>query len=430
VRATVLVVGGGGREHALVRALARSPDGPRVLAAPGNPGIARDAEIVPVGTREHEALAALALERSVDLVAVGPEAPLVGGLADRLAVAGVPVFGPSAAAARLEGSKAFAKEVMDAAGVATARSRTVADVGAGLAATAELGPRVAVKADGLAAGKGVVMCDGEGEARRALEACMTTREFGEAGSRVVVEEALAGPEVSLLAIADGERVVGLPAARDYKRIGDGDRGPNTGGMGAVSPVPDVPDALAERLLDEVHRPVVAELARRGTPFRGVLYAGLMLTPDGPRVLEFNVRFGDPEAQAVLPRLGDDLLELLAAAAAGRLPETPPHAGPEACVAVVLAAAGYPASPRAGDRITGIEEATTTGAEVFHAGTALDAAGGLVTAGGRVLAVAARGEGVEEARVLAYQAAGRVRFDGRQMRRDIAAGLASVSAPAT
>ena len=270
---------------------------------------------------------------------------------------------------------------------------------------------MAVKADGLAAGKGVVMCSGEAEARRALEACLLARDFGPAGATALVEETLTGPEVSLLALADGARVVGLPAARDYKRIGDGDRGPNTGGMGAVSPVPDVPAELADRLIDEVHRPVVAEMARRGTPFRGVLYAGLMLTADGPRVLEFNVRFGDPEAQAVLPRLDDDLLGLLAAAAAGRLPEAPPRPSPEACVAVVLAAAGYPAAPRAGDPIEGLDEAAALGAEVYHAGTALDAAGRTVTAGGRVLAVSARGEGIGEARARAYAAAERVRFDG-------------------
>ncbi len=424
-----MVVGGGGREHALVRALARSPGGPRVLAAPGNPGIARDAEVHAIPLGDTAALTALAREREADLVVVGPEAPLVGGLADALAAAGVPVFGPSAAAARLEGSKAFAKEVMAAAGVPTARAVAVTGMDEGLAAVRELGPRVAVKADGLAAGKGVVMCSGEAEARRALEACLLARDFGPAGATALVEETLTGPEVSLLALADGARVVGLPAARDYKRIGDGDRGPNTGGMGAVSPVPDVPAELADRLIDEVHRPVVAEMARRGTPFRGVLYAGLMLTADGPRVLEFNVRFGDPEAQAVLPRLDDDLLGLLAAAAAGRLPEAPPRPRPEACVAVVLAAAGYPAAPRAGDPIEGLDEAAALGAEVYHAGTALDAAGRTVTAGGRVLAVSARGEGIGEARARAYAAAERVRFDGRQMRRDIAAGLgAPVAAP--
>jgi phosphoribosylamine---glycine ligase len=416
-----MVVGGGGREHAMVRAFRRSPSAPHVIAAPGNPGIAADAETHPVGVGDHQALVALARERAVDLAVVGPEAPLVDGLADAFRAAGVRCFGPSRSAARLEGSKDFAKDVMAAAGIPTARHRTVRSVAEGLRAVRALGPPVAVKADGLAAGKGVVVATTVAEAREALEACLVARAHGEAGSAVVVEEGLAGPEVSLLALSDGAEVLGLPAARDYKRARDGDRGPNTGGMGAVSPVPDVPDELAERLLDEVHRPVVAEMARRGAPFTGVLYAGLMLTPDGPRVLEFNVRFGDPEAQAVLPRLGEDLVDLLAAGADGRLPERPPRALPEACVAVVMACAGYPVRPRLGDVIEGVEEAAGL-AEVLHAGTALDDAGRLVTAGGRVLAVAGLGPGVVEARRRAYAAAELIRFRGRRMRRDIAARL--------
>jgi phosphoribosylamine--glycine ligase len=421
VRATVMVVGGGGREHAVVRALRRSPSAPLVIAAPGNPGIAADAEVHPVPVDDHGALVALARDRGVDLAVVGPEAPLVDGLADALRAAGVRCFGPSRAAARLEGSKAFAKEVMAAAGVATARHRTVGTVAEGVRAVRALGTPVAVKADGLAAGKGVVVAATTAEAREALEASLVARAHGDAGAAVVVEEGLTGPEVSLLALSDGARVVGLPAARDYKRARDGDRGPNTGGMGAVSPVPDVPHDLAERLLDEVHRPVVAEMARRGAPFSGVLYAGLMLTADGPRVLEFNVRFGDPEAQAVLPRLGGDLLELLAAGADGRLPERAPESAPDTCVAVVLACAGYPTHPRVGDVIEGVEEAARL-AEVLHAGTALDDAGRLVTAGGRVLAVAGRGDGAPQARRRAYAAADLIRFRGRRMRRDIAARL--------
>jgi phosphoribosylamine--glycine ligase len=415
----VLVVGNGGREHALVHAISRG--GADVLAAPGNAGIERDAEVHPVALDDLAGLVALARDREVDLVVIGPEAPLVAGLADRLADAGIAAFGPSAAAARLEGSKGFAKEVMAAAGVATARARTVRSMDDGLAAVADLGPPVAVKADGLAAGKGVVVAASAAEARDALEACLVEGAFGEAGSAVVVEEGLAGPEVSLLGVADGERVAWLPAARDYKPIGEGNTGPNTGGMGSVSPVADVPDELAERLVDAVHRPVVAEMARRGTPFRGVLYAGLMMTPDGPRVLEFNVRFGDPETQALLPRLVDgELPALLAAAAGGRIEDGPVRVARGACVAVVQASAGYPAAPRTGDVIHGLEAAEATGAHVFHAGTARNAEGRVVTAGGRVLAVAALGPDVHAARRHAYAAADMVTFEGRQMRRDIAA----------
>jgi phosphoribosylamine---glycine ligase len=415
----VLVVGNGGREHALVHAITRG--GADVLAAPGNAGIERDAEVHPVALDDLAGLVALARDREVDLVVIGPEAPLVAGLADRLADAGIAAFGPSAAAARLEGSKGFAKEVMAAAGVATARARTVRSMDDGLAAVADLGPPVAVKADGLAAGKGVVVAASAAEARDALEACLVEGAFGEAGSAVVVEEGLAGPEVSLLGVADGERVAWLPAARDYKPIGEGNTGPNTGGMGSVSPVADVPDELAERLVDAVHRPVVAEMARRGTPFRGVLYAGLMMTPDGPRVLEFNVRFGDPETQALLPRLvNGELPALLAAAAGGRIEDGPVRVARGACVAVVQASAGYPAAPRTGDVIHGLEAAEATGAHVFHAGTARNAEGRVVTAGGRVLAVAALGPDVHAARRHAYAAADMVTFEGRQMRRDIAA----------
>ncbi|HJZ62319.1 MAG TPA: phosphoribosylamine--glycine ligase, partial [Miltoncostaeaceae bacterium] len=302
-----------------------------------------------------------------------------------------------------------------------ARAQTVRSVEEGLAAVALLGTPVAVKADGLAAGKGVVVATGVAEAREALEACLVERSFGAAGNAVVVEEGLAGPEVSLLGIADGERVAWLPAARDYKPIGEGNTGPNTGGMGSVSPVADVTDELAARLVDAVHRPVVAEMARRGTPFRGVLYAGLMMTADGPRVLEFNVRFGDPETQALLPRLVDgELPELLAAAAAGRVEDGPVRVARGACVAVVQATEGYPAAPRTGDVVHGLEAAEATGAHVFHAGTARDAEGRVVTAGGRVLAVAALGPDVGRARGHAYAAAELIRFEGRQMRRDIAA----------
>ena len=422
VSRTVLVVGGGGREHALVRALARSPERPRILCAGGNPGIARDAELIPLNLDDVAGVAPLAPALGVDLAVVGPEAPLVAGICDALRAAGVRAFGPSAAAARLEGSKAFAKEVMAAAGVPTARSMTVTDLDAGLAAVDELGVPVAIKADGLAAGKGVVVARTREEARTALQACLVRRAFGDAGGVVVVEEGMTGAEVSLLAITDGTAVARFPAARDYKPIGDGNTGPNTGGMGSVSPVPDIGDALADELVDTVHRPVIAEMARRGTPFQGVLYAGLMMTPDGPRVLEFNTRFGDPEAQALLPRLEDDALELLTAAAAGGLRDGPVRVGDGAAVAVVLAAHGYPGAPRSGDVISGLEEAAATGAEVYHAGTGWGEGGAIVTAGGRVLAVSARGDSVADARAAAYDAAGRITFEGRQMRGDIAAGM--------
>jgi len=414
------VVGSGGREHALVRALAGT--GWTVLAAPGNPGMAADADVRDIAMSDHAALVALATDEAVDLVVIGPEAPLVAGLADDLRAAGAAVLGPSGAAARLEGSKAFAKEVMLAAGVPTGRSRTVSTVDGGMAAVADFGLPVAVKADGLAAGKGVVIAQSEDEARAALVSMIDDAAFGAAGTTVVLEEGLTGPEVALLAISDGTAVARFPAARDYKPIGEGNTGPNTGGMGSVSPVPDIPDHLADQLVDEVHRPVIAEMARRGTPFSGVLYAGLMMTPGGPKVLEFNVRFGDPETQALLPRVGGDLGDILLAAARGGLTDQPVPVRPEASVAVVLAAANYPGDPRTGDAITGIDDALATGAEVFQAGTARGSTGTLVTAGGRVLAVQALGADVEQARERAYAAADLIHFNGEQLRRDIAAGM--------
>jgi phosphoribosylamine--glycine ligase len=308
------------------------------------------------------------------------------------------------------------------AGVPTARAQVVTTVEEGMAAVADLGLPVAVKADGLAAGKGVMVVATEDEARAALETCLVDAAFGDAGRTVVVEEGLTGPEVSLLAITDGTHVARFPAARDYKPIGEGNTGPNTGGMGSVSPVPDIPDSQADALIDQIHRPVIAAMARRGIPFQGVLYAGLMMTADGPRVLEFNTRFGDPETQALLPRLDEDLLALLTAAADGELEDRPVRVNDGAAVSVVLAAHGYPASPRTGDVISGLDEAAAAGAEVYHAGTAPGEGGTIVTAGGRVLAVSARGDGVEDARAKAYAAADLIAFDGRQMRRDIAAGM--------
>jgi phosphoribosylamine---glycine ligase len=392
----VLVLGGGGREHAIVRALRRSPQQPEVFCSPGNAGIARDAP--PLEPAD------------ADLVLVGPEAPLVEGFADRCPV---PCFGPSAAAARLEGSKAYAKEVMAAAGVPTASHTVVGGVEEGMAAIARY--PVVLKADGLAAGKGVVIAPDEAVARAALEDMLVAQRFGE--MPVVVEEHMEGPELSLLALCDGETALPLAPARDFKRIGEGDTGPNTGGMGAYSPVPE-----AEPLVDEIRatvlQPVVDELARRGTPFHGVLYAGLMLTADGPRVLEFNVRFGDPETQAVLPRLRSDLLDLVTRAIRpGGLAGVTLEWDPRTAVTVVLASRGYPASSSSGDVITGLD-AVPAGVEVTHAGTA-ERAGAVVTAGGRVLNVTALGTGNQAARAAAYAAADVIQFDGRTLRRDIA-----------
>ncbi len=417
----ILVVGSGGREHALAVALARSPGSPAIHCAPGNPGIAEIATTHAVAVDDHAGLVRLATEQRVGLVVVGPEAPLVAGLVDEMAAAGIAAFGPTAAAARLEGSKAFAKEVMASAGVPAAASVAVTTVQEGVAAVDQMGFPIAIKADGLASGKGVVVAMRRAEAIEAIEACLADRRFGAAGDTVLIEEGLVGPEVSLLAVCDGTRVVRFPAARDYKPIGDGNTGPNTGGMGSVSPIPDVPDALADELVEQVHRPVVAEMARRGTPFTGVLYAGLMMTVDGPRVLEFNTRFGDPETQALLPRVDGDLAGLLEAAAHGELPDAPFAISDDPAVAVVLASEGYPAAPVTGDPIEGLAEAGRI-ADVYHAGTAPGEDGGVVTAGGRVLAVSARGASVADARAAAYRAADAIRFRGMQRRSDIAAGI--------
>jgi phosphoribosylamine--glycine ligase len=412
----VLVVGSGGREHAIVRALARSPQRPELLCAPGNPGMARDAAVLPgADPSDVRGLARAAADAGVELVVVGPEVPLVAGLADTCAEAGIACFGPHAAAARLEGSKAFAKELMHAAGVPTAAHAVVETVDDGMAAIA--GYPTVIKADGLAAGKGVVIAAGEAEARAALEAMLVERRFGE--QTVVVEEFLDGDELSVLAICDGDTALPLAPARDFKRIGEGDTGPNTGGMGAYSPVAEIDDAFVDRVRTEVHEPVLAELARRGTPFHGVLYAGLMLTADGPKVLEYNVRFGDPETQVVLPRLRSDLLDLLVRATRpGGLEGARLEWDARAAVTVVLASRGYPASASSGDVIAGLED-VPDGVEIYHAGTA-ERDGRIVTAGGRVLNVTALGDGVPAARAAAYAAADVIAFDGRQLRRDIAA----------
>ena len=423
----VLIVGSGGREHALAAALARSPSVTELHAAPGNPGISRLAACHPVHVLDVDGIAALARSLSADLVVVGPEAPLVAGVADAVRHTGIPVFGPGAAAAKLEGSKAFAKDVMQAAGVPAAASfnaTTMTEVRAALAALD--GPAV-VKADGLAAGKGVVVCDTAEEAEAAAAEMLVGGSLGDAGRTLVIEERLTGPEVSLLALCDGETAVPLAAAQDHKRLGDGDEGPNTGGMGAFSPVPGVGAVSAAEICDVVHVPVLRELGRRGIHFSGCLYAGLMLTPAGARVLEFNVRFGDPETQALVPRIEDDLAVRLLDAACGRLTRDAIRFRPGACVTVAMASRGYPATSENGVEITGCDAAEASDpdgrVQVFHAGTALRG-DRLVTAGGRVLGVTALGDDLADARARVYAAADLISFDGMQLRRDIAATAAA------
>ncbi|QDH15608.1 phosphoribosylamine--glycine ligase [Oecophyllibacter saccharovorans] len=410
----VLLVGGGGREHALARAIARSPALTRLYAAPGNPGIAEVAHCVDLKAGDVAGLVEFARREGIDLVVPGPEAPLVAGLADACAQAGIPCAGPSRAAAQLEGSKAFTKEIADAAAIPTARWKRFDDrPGAEQEAldwVAQQGAPIVIKADGLAGGKGVVVAQSVTEAQEAVRRL---------GLPLVIEECLTGSEVSLFAFCAGEEAVLIGAARDHKRLEDGDRGPNTGGMGAVCPPPGFDREAQEKALDLTVRPMLREMAGRGTPFRGVIFAGLMLTEDGPKLIEYNVRFGDPEAEALLPRLTSDLLPALRDLAGDRLGETPLEFSDEAAVSLVLAARGYPEAPRKGGVITGLEAAEAVeGVTVFQAGTRLGENGELVADGGRVLTLCAVASTAEEARARAYEAAGRINWDDKVLRRDI------------
>ena len=417
----VLVVGSGAREHALAVALGADDDVEEVLVAPGGPGMTDVAEVLAVDPLDGAAVAALAVARDVDLVVVGPEAPLVAGVADAVRAAGVDCFGPSAAAARLEGSKAFAKEVMAAAGVPTAMARVCTDLDQVAAALDAFGAPHVVKDDGLAAGKGVVVTDDRDAALAHARTCLDGDGAGAAGARaVVVEDYLDGPEVSLFVLCDGTDVVPLVPAQDSKRLRDGDEGPNTGGMGAYSPLPWAPGGLVDEVLDRVARPVVAEMARRGTPFAGVLYCGLALTSRGMRVIEFNARFGDPETQAVLARLTTPLGGVLLAAAQGGLERIDQlNWSPKTAVAVVLASANYPDAPATGRRVRGLGRAAKVdGASVLHAGTALQD-GKVVSSGGRVLAVVGLGASLDEARATAYGSISLIELEGGHHRTDIA-----------
>lgn len=391
----VLVVGSGGREHALAWKIAQSPELEALHCAPGNPGMAALGDCHPVRAEDAEGVLALARELEIDLAVVGPEAPLVAGLADHLRHGGIAVFGPGRAAAQIEGSKSFAKDVMRAAGVPTAKVLPIAR------------PPCVVKADGLAAGKGVWICETQEQLDTALRAAAAL------GDHTVIEELLVGPELSVFALVGGTDVLPLPSARDYSRVGDGDTGPNTGGMGCFSPVPEAPD-----LVDSLLRPVVEELAQRGTPFIGCLYGGVILTEDGPRMLEFNCRFGDPETQVLMPRIDADLLPALAAAAAGELAGVALPEADTAAVAVAMAAGTYPESGDSGTPITGLDEAEAAGALVFHAGTALRD-GRVVTNGGRILSVAGFGPSITEARDRAYAGVEKIHFEGCRYRTDIA-----------
>ncbi len=415
----VLVVGSGAREHALCWAISASPLLTKLWCAPGNPGIASVAECVPIGVLEFEQLVAFAQDNEIDLVIPGPEAPLVAGLTDAMEAASIPCCGPSMAAAQLEGSKTFTKEIADAAGIPTARWERFEDAEAAREFVRRRGAPIVIKADGLAAGKGVVVAATEEEALNAIDAIMDARVHGDAGAAVVIEECLIGEEVSLFALCDGETALPLGSAQDHKRVGDGDTGPNTGGMGCYSPVPAFPAALEQAAFDRIIRPALAEMAERGMPFRGILFAGLMLTEDGPKLIEFNTRFGDPECEVLLLKLRSDLLPALQAACDGELDNFDLRWNNTEAVAVVMAARGYPEAPERGSIIRGLDRAgAVPNVTIFHAGTTQDADGTIRAAGGRVLTICATGPNLQAARDAAYKAVGLIDWPEGFCRNDI------------
>lgn len=424
----VLVLGSGAREHALALAIARSPQCSGLIVAPGNPGCAAVAELAEINIDDPGAVAAFAKSRQIDLVVVGPEAPLVAGVADALEAAGIACFGPSRTAAQLEGSKGFTKDLCREFSIPTAAYQRFRDRDLALAYVRDKGAPIVVKADGLAAGKGVVVAQNLADAEAAIEA-MFAGAFGNAGAEVVVEEVLEGEEASLFALSDGQRVAMFGGAQDHKRVGDGDTGPNTGGMGAYSPAPVLTPEVMERAMREILVPAVDAMAARGAPFKGVLFAGLMIGADGPKLIEFNVRFGDPEAEVILARLDDDLVEFLWGAATGRLPAREPNFLPDTALAVIVAARGYPGEVERGTEIGGLEEVeSVSGVAVLHGGTRRNG-DALVADGGRVLAITAIGDDINQARERAYVAADRLVFPGGFFRRDIGArALARAPAP--
>lgn len=417
----ILVIGAGGREHAICWSLAKSPKADKIYCAPGNAGIGQIAELVPIQVNEFEKLAAFAEEKRVGLVVVGPDDPLAEGIVDVFEAKNIPVFGPRKNAAHIEGSKTFMKDLLKKYNIPTAAYEKFDNYEQALQYLQSRPVPIVIKADGLAAGKGVTVAFTREEAETALKNIMIDKVFGESGSQVVIEEFLEGQEMSILSFVDGETVRPMVAAQDHKQVYDGDKGPNTGGMGTYSPLPHIADSIIEEAIETIIKPTAKAMVAEGRPFRGVLFAGLMITPDGkPKTIEFNARFGDPETQVVLPRLKSDLLEIFLAAVNGTLDQVYIEWSEEAAVCVVLASGGYPASYPKGLPIQGLEEAQAAGALVFHAGTGKNEAGEWVTNGGRVLGVVGRGSSIAEARDNAYQAANLITFEGKHQRSDIAA----------